>query len=79
LEFTLIGYLIYKYSGEYTCQGFPGSGGYEDVDAQTFYEWGVDYLVTFNVITLRNMITATQTRLALPNIDTVFKFFNFFS
>lgn len=25
-------------------QHFPGSRGYEEVDAQTWAEWGVDYL-----------------------------------
>src|SRR5437764_114097 len=27
-----------------TCAKFPGSLGHEDVDAQTFADWGVDYL-----------------------------------
>jgi alpha-galactosidase len=35
---------IYTSAGEYTCQGFPGSLGHEELDAQTFAEWGVDYL-----------------------------------
>jgi alpha-galactosidase len=27
-----------------TCQGFPGSIGHEKIDAQTFADWGIDYL-----------------------------------
>lgn len=35
---------IYSSAGYETCGGYPASLGYEDVDAQTFAEWGVDYL-----------------------------------
>lgn len=35
---------IYSDAGEKTCGGRPGSLGHEDIDAQTFAEWGVDYL-----------------------------------
>jgi len=35
---------IYSDMGTKTCGGYPGSEGYEQVDAQTFAEWGVDYL-----------------------------------
>jgi len=34
----------YSDEGTQTCMGYPGTKGYEDVDAQTFAEWGVDYL-----------------------------------
>ncbi|MDT0343855.1 hypothetical protein [Streptomyces litchfieldiae] len=27
-----------------TCTGFPGRLGHEETDAQTFANWGVDYL-----------------------------------
>jgi len=27
-----------------TCEGYPASRGYEQLDAQTFASWGVDYL-----------------------------------
>jgi len=37
-------YGIYTSAGTYTCQGYPGSLGYEEIDAQTFADWGVDYL-----------------------------------
>lgn len=35
---------IYTDAGPKTCQGRPGSLGYEEVDAQTYAEWGVDYV-----------------------------------
>jgi len=35
---------LYSDSGNKTCKGYPGSFGYEDVDAKTFASWGVDYL-----------------------------------
>ncbi|KIP11508.1 glycoside hydrolase family 27 protein [Phlebiopsis gigantea 11061_1 CR5-6] len=35
---------IYSDAGTYTCGGRFGSLGYEEIDAQTYAEWGVDYL-----------------------------------
>jgi alpha-galactosidase len=35
---------IYTSAGTWTCQGRPGSLGYESRDAARFAEWGVDYL-----------------------------------
>ena len=35
---------MYADAGNLTCQNHPGSLGYEAVDAQSFAEWGVDYL-----------------------------------
>jgi alpha-galactosidase len=35
---------IYEDAGTATCAGYPGSLGHETVDAQTFADWGVDYL-----------------------------------
>src|SRR5450756_1840522 len=35
---------IYEDAGTATCAGYPGSLGHELVDAQTFADWGVDYL-----------------------------------
>lgn len=35
---------IYSDMGTKTCGGYPGSKGYEEIDAQTFAGWGVDYL-----------------------------------
>ena len=35
---------IYSSPGRSTCQGLPGSLGFEDVDARTWAEWGFDLL-----------------------------------
>lgn len=35
---------IYSAAGKVTCQWKPGSFGYETIDAQTFADWGVDFL-----------------------------------
>jgi alpha-galactosidase len=35
---------IYTDAGFYTCQGRPGSYGYEQQDAETYAAWGVDYV-----------------------------------
>lgn len=35
---------IYGDSGNETCGGYPGSQGYEQIDAETFESWGIDYL-----------------------------------
>ncbi|MEJ6010794.1 alpha-galactosidase [Novosphingobium aquae] len=35
---------LYSAAGYKTCQGRPGSRGYEWTDARTFADWGVDYL-----------------------------------
>ena len=35
---------MYSCGGYLTCGGYPGSYGHEWTDAQTFAEWGVDYL-----------------------------------
>jgi len=35
---------IYTDRGTKTCAGRPGSEGYEIIDAQTYADWGVDYL-----------------------------------
>ena len=35
---------IYSCAGSLTCEGFPASYDHEFVDAETFAEWGVDYL-----------------------------------
>lgn len=33
---------IYSDAGTTTCAGYPGSLGYEEIDATTWAEWGVD-------------------------------------
>lgn len=35
---------IYTDVGPKTCEGRPGSYGYEDIDAKTYADWGVDYV-----------------------------------
>lgn len=35
---------IYSSNGEYTCEDLPASLGHEAIDADTFAEWGVEYL-----------------------------------
>lgn len=35
---------IYSCAGSYTCQGRPGSRGYQFQDARQYASWGVDYL-----------------------------------
>ena len=35
---------IYSSAGTYTCQGLPGSLGYEMMDAADYASWGIDYL-----------------------------------
>ena len=35
---------IYSDRGSKTCQGLPATLGNETLDAQTFADWGVDYL-----------------------------------
>ena len=37
-------YGMYSSAGTMTCGRYPGSLGYEAIDAETFAEWGVDYL-----------------------------------
>lgn len=35
---------IYSDAGAKTCDGYPGSRGFEKEDAEDFASWGVDYL-----------------------------------
>ena len=35
---------LYSDAGYFTCEKRPGSLGYEEIDAKTYAEWGVDYL-----------------------------------
>lgn len=35
---------IYSCAGSYTCQGRPGSRGYQFQDAKQYAKWGIDYL-----------------------------------
>jgi alpha-galactosidase len=42
---------VYSDAGYKTCAGRPGSLGYEEIDARTYAEWGVDYLKYDNCFT----------------------------
>ena len=42
---------LYSDAGYKTCAGRPGSLGYEEIDARTYAEWGVDYLKYDNCFT----------------------------
>jgi len=65
---------IYEDAGTATCAGFPGSLGHEAVDAQSFADWGIDYLKYDNcnnaaAAPRRSTSPATRrcaTRLAIP-------------
>merc|ERR1719272_1079811 len=37
-------FAIYTAESPHTCAKYPASAGYEDVDAETFASWGVDYV-----------------------------------
>ena len=37
-------YGIYEDYGNYTCGGYPGVYGNEELDAQTIADWGADYI-----------------------------------
>lgn len=39
-----LGFGMYSDAGKYTCGMYAGSLGHETVDAQSFADWGVDYL-----------------------------------
>lgn len=43
---------LYSDAGTATCAGFAGSYGHEDIDAQTFAEYGVDYLSVYGGLDL---------------------------
>jgi alpha-galactosidase len=52
---------IYGDRGTQTCGGYPGSGGHETQDANTFASWGVDYLKYDNCNAASNTIQADYT------------------
>jgi alpha-galactosidase len=35
---------MYSSAGHFTCGKYTGSLNYEEIDAQTWADWGVDYL-----------------------------------
>ncbi len=61
---------MYSCAGFLTCAGYPGSFGYEWVDAQTFAQWGVDFLkydFCFHPASLEPSVTYKRMGLALAN------------
>ncbi|KAG5639124.1 hypothetical protein H0H81_006713 [Sphagnurus paluster] len=51
---------LYSDAGTSTCAGYPGSLGYENIDAATFNEWGIDYLKYDNCAVPGNWTDAKQ-------------------
>jgi len=45
---------IYSDAAEYTCGGFTASYNFEELDAQTFADWGIDYL-KYDIATIQKM------------------------
>lgn len=61
---------MYSCAGYLTCAGYPASYDYEWIDAQTFAEWGVDFLkydFCFHPMTVRPDILYKRMSLALAN------------
>ena len=61
---------IYSCIGTFTCQKYPGSFDYEFLDAQTFAEWGVDYLKydhCYRAESLKSEILYRRMSIALAN------------
>jgi len=50
---------IYSDAGTTTCAGYPGSLEYENIDAATFNDWGIDYLKFDNCNVPENWTDAT--------------------
>jgi alpha-galactosidase len=50
---------IYSSPGPKTCAGFEGSYGHEEQDAQTYADWGVDYL-KYDLCSLRTAMAAAK-------------------
>ena len=61
---------MYSCAGYLTCAGYPASYDYEWIDAQTFAEWGVDFLkydFCFHPMTVRADVLYKRMALALAN------------
>jgi alpha-galactosidase len=56
-------YGMYSSAGTMTCGRYPGSLGYEAIDAATFAEWGVDYLkVSADSLVVKSIVTGYSRR-----------------
>lgn len=53
---------LYGDSGKLTCAFHPGSSGYEERDALTYAEWGIDYLKYDNCGGFASMVEAPEVR-----------------
>lgn len=51
---------MYSSAGTMTCGRYPGSLGYEDIDAATFAEWGVDYLKVCHISVILDFMYSTH-------------------
>lgn len=58
---------LYSSAGTNTCQGRPGSLGYETNDANTYASWGVDYLKYDNVTVNSNWHCVTKSALYMDS------------
>jgi alpha-galactosidase len=54
---------IYSSPGPKTCAGFEGSYNHEEQDAQTYANWGIDYL-KYDLCSFRNFMKNTETSAA---------------
>lgn len=68
---------LYSSSGPATCQGFPGSEGFEAQDAKTLSEWGTDFFkldacYQFNVTARQRSFEAMRDGLAAAGRPVVF-------
>jgi alpha-galactosidase len=53
---------IYSDAGTATCSGFPGSLGFEAIDAATFNSWGIDYLKFGRCLSMNALCTLFDLR-----------------
>jgi alpha-galactosidase len=71
---------IYESAGTATCQGYPGSLGHEQQDADSFAAWGVDYLKYDNCnnqgISAQQRYTAMRDALAATGRPILFSLCN---
>lgn len=69
-------YGMYSSAGTMTCGQYPGSLGYEMIDAKTFADWGVDYLkvsiIQLNIYVAHAQIVESMTTASLlPSGSTI--------
>jgi hypothetical protein len=50
---------MYGDIGTKTCGGYPGMHGHLETDAQTYAEWGIDYLKVHHPLPLRAFHSTT--------------------